>query len=215
MANPEGVNPDDSSLPIGSEANPVAVDYKKRYTDTQSAYTKVTQDLKASKAKLEVLEKLVTPKVEIDTDKAAELETLKFSDPEKWRNELNKLEIDANSRHTANLNEAVTQVSRETELENRGLILAEFQKRNPNLVINDEVIKYDVPPRISNRLENGEITFEQYLTDVSDYLGAGKVIGDGNVTTGQPNISNVGGGSTPSKDAVKGSITDDYKNIVY
>lgn len=215
MANPEQPEADDSTLPKGSSVNQAEIDYEKRYKDTQAAYTKSQQELKAVRAKAETLEKLVTPKVEIDDETAKELEGLKFSNPDEWRSRMNKLEIEANSKYNATLNEATQEATRQAELENRAQILADFQARNPNLVINDEVIKYDVPPRITNKLEKGEITFEQYLADVASYLGTPKVVGDDNKTMNQPNINNVGGSHTPSDDSSKKSIVEDYANIVY
>jgi len=215
MANPEQNIADASSKPAGSEASEKQIDYEKRFKDTQGAFTKSQQELKATKARLEALEKLTTPKVELDEATKTELEDLKFSDPDAWRAKLNKLEIEAQNAHKATLTEAERQASQAAELENRAQILAEFQASHPNLVINDDVIKYDVPPRITNKLESGEISFEQYLNDVSDYLNQGKVIGDGNKVTGQPNLKDVGGDDTPTDGAVQKDIVKDYANIVF
>jgi len=221
MSNPEQTNKsvDDTSKPTGSDVSkenkPVEVDYEKRYKDTQGAFTKSQQELKAMKARNKILEELTVPKVELDEATKTELEKLKFSDPEAWRNRLNTLETEAHTAHRATLNEAENQVNKQTELEARDAIFATFQASHPDLNITDDVIKYDVPPRITAKLESGEIGFEQYLSDVAEYLGAPKVIGDGNKVNGQPNLADVGGDNTPTKDAVKKDIVKDYKNIVF
>jgi len=219
MGNPEQQIADDTSRPNGSDVSTndkqPQVDYEKRYKDTQGAYTKSQQELKAAKAKLEVLEKLTTPKVELDESTKAELEDLKFSNPEAWRVKLNTLEKEAQNKHRETLTEAERIARQQVELENRTRVLKEFQASHPNLTITDEVIKYDVPPRITNRLEMGEISFEQYLDDVADYLNQGKVIGDGNSTLNQPNLKNVGGGDTATDGSVKRDIVKDYANIVF
>lgn len=213
MGNPEHQNVDATSQPNGSDAS--EVNYEKRYKDTQGAYTKSQQELKATKARLEALEKLTTPKVELDEAAKSELDKLKFSDPDKWRDRMNQLEIEAHNKHKDTLNEAGAIATQQAELENRARILADFQASHPNLQLTDDVIKYDVPPRITSKLESGDISFEQFLNDVSDYLNQGKVIGDGNKTLNQPNLKNVGGDSTPTDGAIQQDIVKDYANIVF
>ena len=212
MGNPEQENnADATSQPSGSES----VDFEKRFKDTQGAFTKSQQEVKALKAKMEVLEKLTTPKVELDEATRTELEDLKFSDPDKWRNKMNQLEIEAQTKHKETLTEAERLVNQQTELESRTQLLSDFQKSHPNLQLTDDVIKYDVPPRITNKLESGEITFEQYLSDVASYLGSPKVIGDGNQTLRQPNLNKSGGDHNPSDNSIKKDIVKDYADIVF
>ena len=215
MANPDGNNLDASSQPNSSEASENTIDYEKRFKDTQGAFTKSQQELKATQARLKVLEEMTTPTVNLDEATKTELENLKFSNPDAWRERLNTLETEATTAHRATLTEAERIANQTTELENRAQTLATFQASHPNLVINDDVIKYDVPPRITNKLETGEISFEQYLNDVESYLSQGKVIGDGNTTLNQPNLTNVGGDNTPTEGAVSGDIVKDYANVVY
>ena len=216
MANPEQNNADASSQPNGSEAsNNQEVDYEKRFKDTQGAFTKSQQELKALQARNKVLEEMAAPKVELDEATKTGLENLKFSDPDAWRAKLNTLETEATNAHRATLTEAERLANQNTELENRAQTLADFKVSHPDLVINDDVIKYDVPPRITNKLESGEISFEQYLNDVAGYLNQGKVVGDGNTTLKQPNLKDVGGDDTPTDGAVKKDIVKDYANVVF
>jgi len=212
MGNPEHDVVDATSKPDGSE---VSIDFEKRYKDTQGAYTKSQQALKAAQAKLEILEQLTTPKVELDEATKTELDGLKFSNPDEWRNRLNQLETEAQLKHKQTLTEAEKTVTRQMELENRASILADFQKRHPNLALTDETINYDVPPRITAKLERGEVSFEQFLEEVTNYLQAPKVIGDGNRTISQPNLGYVGGDTTPTADSTKKSIAQDYSDMVF
>lgn len=211
MGNPEQPKVVDATAkPDGN-----AVDYEKRFKDTQGAYTKSQQELKAAQAKLDALEKLTTPKVELDEAAKAELDELKYSDPDSWRNRMNGLEVEAQNKHRNTLDEASKQAMAQAEMGRRTQVLEDFSKNHPNLVINDEVIKYDVPPRITNKLESGEVTFEQYLDDVAQYLTAPKVVGSSNTTTGQPNLGQTGGGDTPTDGAIKKDIVKDYADIVF
>lgn len=191
------------------------IDWEKRFKDTQGAYTKSQQELKTVKAKLEVLEKLTQPKVEIDNTTKEELEDLKFSDPEAWRARMNQIEQEAKNKHLAMLEEAQLAAKKQAELEHRQQVLRDFQASHPNIVINDEVIAYDVPPRITKKLEEGKVSFEDFLQEVAEYLTTPKVIGDGNKTLNQPNLNKVGGDDKPSDVAIKKDIVKDYKNIVF
>lgn len=215
MAIPEGNNQDASSQPNGSDASKDQVDYEKRFKDTQGAFTKSQQELKATQAKLDALEKLNTPRVELDEATKLELDNLKFSDPDAWRAKLNTLELEAQNKQKDTLTEAERLANQKTELDNRAQTFANFQASHPDLIITDDIIRYDVPPRITSKLESGEISFEQYLNDVAGYLNQGKVVGDGNTTLNQPNLKDVGGDDTPTKGAIQKDIVKDYANIVF
>jgi len=209
--NPEQKTADATS----TKDNSSGVDFEKRFKDTQSAYTKSQQELKAAKAKLEALEKLTAPKVELDEQTKQELESLKYEDPDAWRVKMNQLETEAHRKHKDTLDEAGRIAAQQAELERRKQVLADFNVSHPELVITDETIQYDVPPRITQKLEKGEVSFETYLEEVAEFLQAPKVIGDGNKTLNQPNLNKVGGDDTPTDGAVQKDIVKDYKNIVF
>ena len=212
MSIPENNN--SATLPSGGEAE-TNVNYEKRFKDTQSAYTKSQQELKAAKAKLEALEKLTQPVVQLDEATQAQLDELKYSNPEAWRDKMNSLEAEAKLKHLSVLSEAEKIAMQQAELEHRAQILSEYNSKHPQNQITDAVIMFDVPPRITKKLENGEISFEQFLTEAHNFLYAPKKVGDGNKTLNQPNMRDFGGGTTPSTNAVDSSIIENYKNLVY
>lgn len=212
MSIPENNN--SATLPTGGEAE-TNVNYEKRFKDTQSAYTKSQQELKAAKAKLEALEKLTQPVVQLDEATQAQLDELKYSNPEAWRDKMNSLEAEAKLKHLSVLSEAEKIAMQQAELEQRAQILSEYNSKHPQNPITDEVIMFDVPPRITKKLENGEISFEEFLTEAHNFLYAPKKVGDGNQTLKQPNMRDFGGGITPTDNAVDSSIIENYKNLVY
>lgn len=212
MSIPENNN--SATLPTGGEAE-TNVNYEKRFKDTQSAYTKSQQELKAAKAKLEALEKLTQPVVQLDEATQAQLDELKYSNPEAWRDKMNSLEAEAKLKHLSVLSEAEKIAMQQAELEQRAQILSEYNSKHPQNPITDEVIMFDVPPRITKKLENGEISFEEFLNEAHNFLYAPKKVGDGNKTLNQPNMRDFGGGTTPSTNAVDSSIIENYKNLVY
>lgn len=191
------------------------VDYEKRYKDTQAAYTKSQQELKAVKAQVDVLEKLTTPQIQIDAETQRELDDLKYSDPDAWRTKMNNLELEARTKHQSTLSTAAQQAAMQAELERRTQVLDEYNRSHPGYEITDEVIQLDVPTRITKKLESGELSFDNFLTEVKDFLYSPKKVGTPNKTLGQPNLSNIGGGDTPSDTAVTLDIAANYKNIAY
>lgn len=198
MGTPEEQTTDSQQPNQGSGEQ--GINYEKRYKDTQSSYTKSQQELKAAKAKLEALEKLTAPKIEVDAQTQQELEDLKFSDPEAWRNKMNRLETEARQKHSEALDVAASEAIKQDTVERRAQVLAEFNQSH-GLNITDETIQFDVPPRLTKQLESGELGFEDYLYKVADYLGTPKKVGDTNKVLGQPNLGNAGGDDTPTKGA--------------
>lgn len=177
---------------------------EKRRRDTQAAFTKSQQELKTTKAELEVLKTQVV--IKVTPDELSALEDLKFSDPDKWRLEVNKLEKAKEDSINSQISEVTKKLSEQEELARRQGILMEFSQANPGLVINDEVLQYDVPRRITSKLEKGEVSFEDFLAEVKEYLTTPKTVKTVGVEQ-QPNLGKVGGGSAaaPSASAVKSS----------
>ena len=205
---------DDTQNPSSAEKQQV-VDFEKRYKDTQAVYTKSQQELKAVKAKLEILEKLTTPQIQLDAATQQELDDLMYTDPQAWRVRMNAIEREATNKHKALLDETEKQVLVQTELENRTRLLSEYNRSHPNFPITDEVIEFDVPARITKKLEKGDITFEDYLQEVHAFLYSPKKVGTGNETLNQPNLGKISGGDTPSEGAIMKDIVANYKNIIY
>lgn len=185
-------------------AIPQEVDWKaefekaeKRRKDTQAAFTKSQQALKAKEVELEVLR---TSKPPVTPAEAKELEDLKFKDPDAWKQRLDEIEEKHKATIAAKTQELTDQVVHKSELERRMQVMAEFNAANPGLVITDDVLEYDVPPRITKKLAKGEVSFEDFLVEVKEYLNAPKKVKADGVEQ-QPNLSKVGGGSTPNVDS--------------
>lgn len=189
-------------------------DWEKRFKDTQAAYTKAQQKLKESEAKAKVLEGLSKPRVELAKDVAEELEDLKYRDPDTWRLRLGALEQEALDKHRENLNEATKAASLENELERRAQVLADFNA-NYGLNIDDNTIEFDIPSGMVKKLETGKVSFEEFLVEVREYLITPKKIGSANTTLGQPNLTKIGGDSTPTGSAQARDIETSYSKAVF
>lgn len=204
-----------------NDAEKFAVLAERRRRDTQAEYTKTSQKVKMLEAEKATLLKKVTEETPLKlTDvQAEELEDLKFSDPEAYRKKMNAYERVYLEERTRAINEELKQVSTSSlvqeELERRKEILADFTRDKPDFVINDDVISNDIPPRITKRMETGEISFEDFLNECYNYLKTGKVVRQESVPANQLNLSRVSGGSQPDDNAVKEDIHIKYKKTIF
>lgn len=200
--------PEENSATLGQE-NAQAVDWEKRFKDTQAAYTQSRQEIARLKAELAVKDE---PKMQLTAEQQDELEDLKYNNPEEWRKRVNDLEKQADAQFNTKLSEELQKL---TELEQRQLTLEAFQLSHPDFHLDDEVIAYDVPKRITKRLETGEINFETFLEEAYQYLTTPKVVGSQAKDLDQPNLNKVGGGTTASASATAADIVVSYRNEVY
>lgn len=179
---------------------------EKRRRDTQAAYTKSQQELAQLKATVAVLER--TAKPQVDQAKLAELEDLKFSDPDAWRVKVNSLEAEVLKQHEAEIATAAKNLS---DYEIRQATLEEFKATHPGFELSDD----DIPPRIAKKLAEGKVSFEEFLEECYSYLTAPRVIGETAKTLEQPNLSKVGGGNTPSQAAKSEDIILSYRKEIF
>lgn len=173
---------------------------EKRRKDTQAEYTKGQQKLKGMEVELKVLKSAVTPTFSIEEAKV--LEELKYKDPDAWHSKLTELTTSKRTDLENRIEEQKKTVVQQSELERRTQALAEFNLANPSLVLNDEVIQFDIPRRITSKLEKGEVSFEDFLAEAKEYLTTPKKVKAEGVEQ-QPNLNNVGGGTTPTVNSEK------------
>jgi len=197
------------------------VDFEKRFKDTQAYATKIAQekaDLSKTvtelQAEVSVLREAAKPSLVIDEKMQSELDDLKFSNPDAWRAKMNELENSAHQTFNAKLNEAKQVSSQQMELQRRANVLQQFQTDHPDVVFTDELLQLDIPQRIIKELENGKVTYEEFLNNVYNYVKTPKVIGSNNSTMDQPNLSTVGGDDTPTKDNSK-NIKQTYESMEF
>lgn len=150
---------------------------KKKARDTQSAYTKTRQELAEAKAAEETLKSFAlnaTP-LRLSEEQVSELEELKLDDPDAWRTKLNQYEAEAKQKRETKIADSIKAKSAEAIEQTRMEQLKEFSSTT-GLVLTDDIIKNDIPPRLTNKLKNNEIDFGEFLTEVGKFLGAEKVI---------------------------------------
>ncbi len=210
----------DNSVPAQTTEGdkPKEVDWEKRYKDTQKSIEKRSIENKQLKAENDALAKQLSEITTSPIEVPEAIEELKYSNPEKWRSEINKLEQEAKLKDADARKEVLANVSKEAgdqfELNRRELVFKDFQAANPDLEINDQVLASDIPPRISNKLADGTTTFEEFLDEVKTFLSAGKKPSNQPVMQ-EPNLGAHAGGEQPSMEARNGDSKVSYKNEIY
>jgi hypothetical protein len=211
---------DESGKLVFSEDVPeelkVVVLAEKSRRDTQAAYTRSQQKLKALEAEKEALLAQIGGKPQLSADDEAVLEELKVSDPDKWYAERQRLEREALERVNSSIAEATkeagSKAAAEFELARRGEILADFTK-NTGFTLTDEVIANDVPPRLTKKLEDG-MEFGAWLYEVKSYLDTPKAVANEAVDP----VTNIGeaGSDNSNGDKSNGNVTFEemYSNVV-
>ena len=209
------------ALPEDGDYSPemrYAVVSEKRRRDLQSTLGKSQHAKKTTDLENKALKEKLKGKVELKLtpEQATELNELKFSDPDAWREEMNKLESSASQEFNTELAEVNTEVTQESELERRQEVLDEFNASlSEDEQITQDVVSNDVPPRITNKLEAGEITFEEFLAEVKTYTSKGKVIQNEELGTKQPDLSKSGGTSSANDATVEADIVESYKTELF
>ena len=201
-----------------SKVDPVimfAATAEKRRRDTQSEFTKVSQKAKKLEATNAQLSQVFEQELvqQMSPREAAELEELKFSDPDAWRNKLVTLEEANKGKIKEKLQQIEQEAVGKTEIELRVEQLQAFNEAHPGFELNDEIVQNDIPPRITRKLEKGEISFAEFLQQSYDYLNKGKVIGAGEAPPDIPNLGKAPGGSTPAQS--KNNPSSGYNDEVY
>jgi len=195
----------------------VAATAEKRRRDTQASLTKSNQKLKALEATNSALQEELkkSVKVSLTQEQTDELEDLKYSDPEAWRVKMNNYESQAHSDLNAKLTSTYTDADKAAELSRREEVLAEFLAANPNTALNDDIIANDVPPRLTKRLEEGAISFEEFLEEAKDFIVQPTFAIANEENKENVNLSKVGGGSEVAAGAVEEDIITSYSGEVY
>lgn len=178
------------------------------YAELQASYTKSRQELAALKAKTAALEKhLASASFKLPPEVEQELEQLKYTDPEAWRQRINAIE----NKRAKDLD---AEISKQVEVERRTQLLAEYNAANPDHKIDDYVAENVLPRGMVSKLERGEVSFESFLKEASNFLKNIVKHGPGNSSNAgrQAPITKVGGGVQAQTTKIE-DVPDDDETV--
>ncbi len=194
---------------------------EKRQRDAQSELGKTQAQLRSEQAEKSVLldaaSSIIPADFQLSEDEIRQLEEIKYKDPDTYRLRVNELESKAKSAQAEKLKELTTKASEDAAnqhmAKSRTTVLAEFRDANPELVITDDVLANDVPPRLLAGANAGTYTYGEYLEKVKAYVGTGKKI-PGADDKG-PNLHSMPGSNTPGKGAAERQGNKDLQKITF
>ena len=161
----------------------------------QTDYTKTKQENARLQAEHGVLMNKATSGSSLSAEQTAELEDLKFVDPDAWFELKNKYDADAKANVTGRLQEQLSEAGskalQDLTLSQRQVALQEFTA-STGLELTDDVMQNDIPPRLQKKMET--MPFDDYLQEVATYLGKGKVVKQTDSADDVTNINDIAGG---------------------
>lgn len=184
------------SLP--ADADPLLVFAAKteaRRRHTQGQYTKAQQALNKIEAQKEG--------AGLTQDQIKELEHLKSTDPEAWYHKRRELTEQVENTWEKKAQELGAKARRE-ELEALLETSGDLTMQN---------LENDVPARLLNEFNAGNITSEDLVEQATQYIQNGVSLPQPEDTLSQPDLGTVPGGSEPSKDGANSS--ENYEDITY
>lgn len=191
---------------------------EKRRRDTQAEFTKTNKAKLALEAENNKLrEILLKQSIVFTPEQTEELEELKLEDPEKWRQKLNEYEAKVIEGRKTTISElstnVITEAERTFEVSLRGKVLEEFNKLH-GIGLTEELLADEVPNRITKKLIDGKVSYEEYLEESLTYLKTNKAIKEEPIM-GDPNLNRVSGGKEPGKFDAEPSLREAYSKDLY
>ena len=201
-----------------------------RRRDTQSSYVKATQTVKAldicrapatrylqssGRSSADILFFLFKFVNYLSPTEQASLEELKTQDPEAWRQKINELEQEKRNKVAETKQTIKKNASKESELASRTALLEEYNAQNPDFQITDDVVQNDLPPRIVNGLQNGSLSFEQFIEEAKKYLQTPKKIDPGEKPPETVDFKSARGSNQPTDEAKHQQNKDDYTKEIF
>lgn len=139
----------------------------------------------------------------------ASLEELKHQDPDAWHAKLVELKGEKKTKFSERRQAITTKATEVSQNATREEVLAAFNEKHPG-VLTDDKLQNDIPPRIVRELEDGKVSYEQFLQNCVDYLDRGRVMDKGTKASDTTDLSTTQGGGTPSEAAAGGQDSADY-----
>jgi hypothetical protein len=173
-----------------------AVKAELRRRDTEASYTKANQELIKLEAEAEALRKFIPSTPNLSKEEQERLEALKYEDPDAWLEEMIKIKQDSKKKLDEEIANTISEISSskisKSDEEKRSKLLKQFNEKVEKPLTSDN-LKLDVPLRFQKDLEDGKITFEEFLDSAYKFINGSKAIADVKINE-EPTFEGTSGG---------------------
>ncbi len=192
----------------------VAISNEKKFRDTQGGFTQAKQDNKVLQAEIDLLRGKLSDKSALTAEQDEELNTLSITDPDAYFAKRTQYETEATANFDTELTEVKNKTTEELEVSRRESYVEQFNTGR-EIAITQELISNEVPAKFLNQLKANEVTFEQFIASVAEFVDTPKVIGKKENVTNVTNLSEVAGGTEPSAEKRYDNLAEEYANITF
>jgi hypothetical protein len=193
-----------------------AVASAKSFRDTQASYTRSQQKLKAMEAELQAMRQQIAqeaPKLVLTPEEQAQLDDLKFKDPDKWYQVMKNIEEKGAAHLDEKFGKVREQVEAEQVVEERKRLLAEFNTGREKQ-LTPEQLELEVPGKWIQEVVEGKLPFDDFLDRAYTFIYNEKVVEPTPKPPKTTDLNAGGGSSTPQKgEKVEEGIN--YEQIVF
>lgn len=185
-----------------------------RRRDTQGALTKEQRQRQLAESQLAAVSTELEAAIVSSAPLAdqARLAELKHSNPDAWREELTKLESTARGTAKSRIAEVRQAATVEEVTQERAQMLADFTAANPGFKLDDDIIANELPPRMVKELEQGKVSFDQFLAKAHKFLAGDVKIKAGDTAPNLPDLGKAPGGTN----ALDANVPDsNYAKEIY
>jgi len=185
---------------------------KKRFKDTQAAYTRARQEVAALKAEIKVLKEELQKAVaaKLPKEELEKLENLKYENPDEWRLRMNELERMVAEQTLDGVLKKAEEVKKQTLKQMEEEIYKEFKQTHPDFDLHQV---YDqLPLGLIKRYEEGKLDYASFLEEAYTFVNSATNIKQPENPPKSVDLGAVGGSTEPSEEAKNLDINELYIN---
>jgi hypothetical protein len=178
-----------------------AVAATKSFRDTQSAYTRSQQQLKAREAELEAMREQLakdSASLILTPEEQTELDNLKHHDPDRWYQVMQEIEVKGKEALQKKFGEVASKVEAEEVVQHRLTRLDDFNSSHDRK-LTPEQLELEVPAKWVQEVVEGKLDFDDFLDRAYTFIYNEKVAANPTKPAKTTNINKVSGSSTPQK----------------
>ena len=195
---------------VGNDLNPVELallETEKRRRGSQAAVAR--EKVRADKYELELgkVRETITQVQPQIVD-----ESLKYADPDEYIKQ--QLEIQRNNPYDEVFDAANQYAQQTVSARSVQEMISEHNQNYPDKPLTEEMLNLDLPPRLLNQFEQGNMSPQDFLAQAADILHRPKEVVSPE-PMGMPDLGKVGGQTTPTDDGSNDAMLANYGQAIF